>query len=240
MARQSWCNVKNDYIRKSNMARQGSNDRKTLGVCNRYNIAKGYGFITCYDGSGDVFVHHTDICADIDGFGLLQEGDEVEFDVVVRDNGRTKAASVSIRKVIKKKLHKRKTKDHNLIEEQPQQQTLFDNQNNQKIANLPSDNIFTSDSISKEHELLIEQLMNENLKLQNKNNEISQIMRGVKETNSRLMTEKNDLMKQTKSNRIKQQKEIQEFLSNYMKQEKEIQELKKMNNKLMDDQKDWN
>ena len=45
-----------------------------------FNESKGYGFIEREDGSGDVFVHHTEIQGE--GFKNLLEGDEVEFDVV--------------------------------------------------------------------------------------------------------------------------------------------------------------
>eukprot|EP01083_Nonionella_stella_P303641 1051876_1 len=69
------------------------NDKKTTGVCKRFNAAKGFGFITCDDGSGDVFVHQTEIYAD--GFRTLQEGEESEFDVVVQDDGRRKAINVT-------------------------------------------------------------------------------------------------------------------------------------------------
>ena len=43
-----------------------------------FNDAKGYGFITTEAGK-DAFVHYTDI--DGDGFKVLDEGDQVEFEV---------------------------------------------------------------------------------------------------------------------------------------------------------------
>lgn len=43
-----------------------------------FNDTKGYGFLTKDDGSGDVFVHRTDLPADI---GPLYEGQAVTFDV---------------------------------------------------------------------------------------------------------------------------------------------------------------
>ncbi len=43
-----------------------------------FNDSKGFGFITCDDGT-DVFVHHGDIQGE--GFKNLEEGQKVEFEV---------------------------------------------------------------------------------------------------------------------------------------------------------------
>ena len=44
-----------------------------------FNAEKGYGFLE-QDGGGDVFVHYSAI--QTEGFKTLEEGQEVEFDVV--------------------------------------------------------------------------------------------------------------------------------------------------------------
>ena len=62
------------------------------GVCKRFNGNKGFGFITCDDGSGDVFVHFSEINAQ--GFKKLNVGDTVEFKVV-KEGGRRKAVNVT-------------------------------------------------------------------------------------------------------------------------------------------------
>lgn len=50
-----------------------------------FNAEKGYGFIEQEDGKGDVFVHFSAIQQD--GFKTLEEGQEVEFDVVQGQKG---------------------------------------------------------------------------------------------------------------------------------------------------------
>ena len=49
---------------------------------------KGYGFITCEDGK-DVFVHHSAITGE--GYKILEEGKEVEFDIVQGPKGEQAA-----------------------------------------------------------------------------------------------------------------------------------------------------
>jgi CspA family cold shock protein len=53
---------------------------RTTGTVKWFNDQKGFGFITPEDGSKDCFVHHSAIQAD--GFRSLDEGDQVEFDIV--------------------------------------------------------------------------------------------------------------------------------------------------------------
>ena len=56
-----------------------------------FSNQKGYGFITPEDGK-DVFVHHTAIKGD--GYKTLQEGQEVEFEIVQGPKGE-QAANVT-------------------------------------------------------------------------------------------------------------------------------------------------
>ena len=49
------------------------------GTVKRFNNQKGYGFISDEQGN-DVFVHYSGL--NMDGFKSLDEGAEVEFDVV--------------------------------------------------------------------------------------------------------------------------------------------------------------
>jgi CspA family cold shock protein len=56
-----------------------------------FNDEKGFGFITCDDGTKDVFVHFSAI--QMGGRKTLTEGDPVEFDVVTSEKG-PKAANV--------------------------------------------------------------------------------------------------------------------------------------------------
>jgi CspA family cold shock protein len=55
-----------------------------------FSEEKGYGFI---EGEGeDFFVHYTEIVGE--GFRMLEEGSEVEFEVVEDRRGRKQAAGV--------------------------------------------------------------------------------------------------------------------------------------------------
>jgi CspA family cold shock protein len=58
---------------------------RTTGTVKWFNAEKGFGFITPQDGSKDCFVHHSAIQGS--GFKSLNEGDQVEFDVVQGQKG---------------------------------------------------------------------------------------------------------------------------------------------------------
>ncbi len=61
------------------------------GVVKWFNAEKGYGFIQV-EGGDDVFVHYSAIQEE--GFKTLDEGQEVEFEIVEGDRG-PQAANVS-------------------------------------------------------------------------------------------------------------------------------------------------
>ena len=54
------------------------------GVVRRFNNQRGLGFISDSEGN-DVFVHYTGISGE--GFKTLEEGQEVEFDIVQGEKG---------------------------------------------------------------------------------------------------------------------------------------------------------
>lgn len=57
-----------------------------------FNNRKGYGFITGADGN-DVFVHYSGIVGE--GYRTLKTGQDVAYDVMQDDKGRTIAVNVS-------------------------------------------------------------------------------------------------------------------------------------------------
>lgn len=58
---------------------------RTTGTVKWFNDSKGFGFITPENGSKDCFVHFSAIQGN--GFKSLQEGDQVEFDIVQGQKG---------------------------------------------------------------------------------------------------------------------------------------------------------
>ncbi|CEO94395.1 CSD domain-containing protein [Plasmodiophora brassicae] len=66
---------------------------KKTGKVKFFNNTKGFGFITPDDGTEDLFVHQTSVHAK--GYRSLADGETVEFDVEVGDDGRTKAMNVT-------------------------------------------------------------------------------------------------------------------------------------------------
>jgi cold shock protein len=64
---------------------------KLKGTVKWFNNAKGFGFIGREDGP-DVFVHYSALIAD--GYKSLQEGDQVEFEIVDGQKG-PQAANVT-------------------------------------------------------------------------------------------------------------------------------------------------
>ena len=61
------------------------------GTVKWFNAKKGFGFISDEEGN-DVFVHFSAL--QIDGFKVLDEGDEVEFEVIDGEKG-PQAANVT-------------------------------------------------------------------------------------------------------------------------------------------------
>ena len=59
-----------------------------------YNENRGYGFITNFENGGDVFVRFSAI--QTDGMKILEEGQEVEFEIVETDAG-LQAANVRVK-----------------------------------------------------------------------------------------------------------------------------------------------
>ena len=57
----------------------------TKGKVKWFNDVKGFGFITMAGEERDIFVHHSSIQSE--GFRTLQEGEDVEFDLVVGPKG---------------------------------------------------------------------------------------------------------------------------------------------------------
>ena len=64
------------------------------GTVKWFSDEKGYGFIENVDGSGDVFVHYSEIVGE--GFRTLEEGNVVEFEIVAGRGGKMQASKVKV------------------------------------------------------------------------------------------------------------------------------------------------
>ena len=64
----------------------GAGPSRTSGTVKRFDVEKGFGFLSPDDGGRDVFVHWTSLVDD-GGFRTLEQGQRVEFDVVQGDRG---------------------------------------------------------------------------------------------------------------------------------------------------------
>lgn len=62
------------------------------GTVKWFNPDKGYGFITPEEGGDDLFVHFSEI--QTEGFKSLDEGDTVEFEQTIGQNGKPQASKV--------------------------------------------------------------------------------------------------------------------------------------------------
>jgi cold shock protein len=65
-----------------------------IGTVKWFNAQKGFGFIQPEDGSKDVFVHISAV--ERAGFGSLNEGQKVSFDLEQGQNGKTSAANLKL------------------------------------------------------------------------------------------------------------------------------------------------
>lgn len=61
-------------------------DTLRIGTVKFFNDERGYGFIRCDDGSGDIFVHVRDLQRS--GLQSLQDGERVSFDTQASRNGK--------------------------------------------------------------------------------------------------------------------------------------------------------
>jgi len=79
-------------VPQTSSVQMGGGSGKQTGTVKTWIIEKGFGFITKPDGS-DVFVHHSAVYAQ--GKASLEVGESVEFNLVISNDGRSKAEEVT-------------------------------------------------------------------------------------------------------------------------------------------------
>ena len=75
--------MQDSTINQHNLSREKSMSK---GKVKWFNADKGFGFITPEDGGKDLFVHHSEIKSG-GGYATLNDGQDVEFDVVQGQKG---------------------------------------------------------------------------------------------------------------------------------------------------------
>jgi CspA family cold shock protein len=58
---------------------------EAMGVVKWFNRTRGYGFIVHPEGTPDVFCHYSAIL--MDGYRILEEGEQVAFELVTAERG---------------------------------------------------------------------------------------------------------------------------------------------------------
>ncbi len=66
----------------------------TIGTVKWFNSAKGFGFIAPEDGTKDAFVHISAL--ERAGIGSLSEGQKVEYELQVGQNGKSSAENLKL------------------------------------------------------------------------------------------------------------------------------------------------
>lgn len=66
----------------------------TTGTVKWFNASKGYGFIEPEDGGKDAFVHISAV--ETAGLNTLLEGQEVEYELVEGENGKSSAENLVV------------------------------------------------------------------------------------------------------------------------------------------------
>jgi len=81
-----------NLVPKPSQVQMGGGGGKQTGIVKTWIVEKGFGFITKEDGS-DVFVHHSSVYAQ--GKASLEVGESVEFNLIISNDGRSKAQNVT-------------------------------------------------------------------------------------------------------------------------------------------------
>jgi len=73
---------------------QGAVMSRVRGTVKWFNATKGFGFIETTEGGDDVFAHYSEI--EMDGYKVLKEGQEVEFELGDGEKGPKAVAITAV------------------------------------------------------------------------------------------------------------------------------------------------
>ena len=219
---------------QSNESRITGRSSKVQGVCKRFDAMKGHGYITCDDGTGDVFVHSKEIKKS-NGARTLIPGERVEFEVVSYDYGQQRdRKAINVQEIEYRNPPKSKVPD-SMKKTHGRSQSAYSNSYSHQRGDIYSYTVSDDDNDNdkdpeierdqdddlkenqkdKDDQHEIEAMRVEMESLMKEKNEMAQMLEAQKEENERVQRAYLELQKLERWRSTKYQKDIQDQQRKY-------------------------